>query len=106
MPNVMAAQPNIGGAVCESSAVPFLVLCRKVWLTPTGQVRCSNAANNENARLGHKVKFARDKIPLGGKNPEKRIHSVAAQETAKHCKVWLASGEQRLCSNEAKTRNS
>jgi len=25
MPNVMAAQPNIGGAVYESSVIPFLV---------------------------------------------------------------------------------
>jgi len=34
MPNVMAALPNIGGAVCESSVILFLVPCRKVWLTP------------------------------------------------------------------------
>jgi len=33
MPNVMAAQPNIGGALCESSVIPFLVPRRKVWLT-------------------------------------------------------------------------
>jgi len=25
MPNVMAAQANVGGAVCESSEIPFLV---------------------------------------------------------------------------------
>jgi len=46
MPNVMAAQPNIGGALCESSVIPFLVPCRNVWLTPTTRVPCSNAANN------------------------------------------------------------
>jgi len=34
MPNVMAAQPNIGGAVCESSVIPFLVPLHKVWLRP------------------------------------------------------------------------
>ena len=45
MPNVMAAQPNIGGAVCESSVIQFLVPCRKVWLTPAAGVPCSNAAN-------------------------------------------------------------
>jgi len=33
MPNVMAALPNIGGALCESSVIPFLVPRRKVWLT-------------------------------------------------------------------------
>ena len=35
MPNVMVALPNIGGT---------LVRCRKVWLTPTTRVPCSNAA--------------------------------------------------------------
>jgi len=38
MPNVMAAQPNIGGALCESSVIPFLVPRRKVWLTPAAEV--------------------------------------------------------------------
>ena len=38
MPNVMAALPNIGGALCESSVIPFLVPCRKVWLTPAAGV--------------------------------------------------------------------
>ena len=29
----------------KSSVIPFLVPCRKVWLTPTAGVPCSNAAN-------------------------------------------------------------
>jgi len=45
MPNVMAAEPNIGGALCESSVIPFLVPRRKVWLTPDARVPCSNADN-------------------------------------------------------------
>jgi len=45
MPNVMAAQPNICGAICESSVISFLVPRRKVWLMPAGRVPCSNAAN-------------------------------------------------------------
>jgi len=45
MPNVMAAQPNISGDLCESSVIPFLVPRRKVWLTPADGVPCSNAAN-------------------------------------------------------------
>jgi len=45
MPNVIAARPNIGGAVCESSIIPLLLPRRKVWLAPTGRVPCSNAAN-------------------------------------------------------------
>jgi len=45
MPDVMVALPNIGGAVCST---------RKVWLTPTTRVPCSNAAKTLNP-----VKFAR-----------------------------------------------
>jgi len=45
MPNVMAARKNIGGALCESSVILFLVLRRKVWLTPADGVPCSNAVN-------------------------------------------------------------
>ena len=45
MPNVMTTQVNIGGAFCDSSVIPFLVPCGKVWLTPTAEVPCSNAAN-------------------------------------------------------------
>ena len=36
MHNVMVAPPNIGGALC--------VQCRKVWLTLTTLLLCSNAA--------------------------------------------------------------
>jgi len=43
MPNVMAAQPNIGGALCEGCVIPFLVPRRKVWLTPAAGLQCSNA---------------------------------------------------------------
>ena len=39
MPNVMAARPNIGGALCESSVIPFLVPRRKIWLTPAVECR-------------------------------------------------------------------
>jgi len=38
-PNVMVAQPNIDGALCESSIIPFLVPRRKVWLTPLLECR-------------------------------------------------------------------
>ena len=39
MPNVMAALPNIGVALCSMPAV---------WLTPTTRVPCSNAAKTRN----------------------------------------------------------
>ena len=89
MPNVMAALPNIAGALCKSSVIPFLVPRRKVWLTPAAGVPCSNAANvGELKTCWTKVNFApgkiRCKIPSGGKSPRKCIYSVAAQEMAKH----------------------
>jgi len=56
---------------------------RKVWLMPTAQVPCSNAANVGDARLGCKVKYAPGKIPLGAGVLE-NLH-VPAQEMAKHC---------------------
>jgi len=39
MPNVMAARPNIGGPSVQR---------RKVWLTPTTTVPCSNTAKTRN----------------------------------------------------------
>jgi len=45
MPSVMVAQPNAGGALCESSVIPFLIPHRKVWLMTTVGVPSSNAAN-------------------------------------------------------------
>jgi len=46
MPNVMAAQQNIGGAVCESSVIPFLLPRRIVWLTPLLECRATSDAAN------------------------------------------------------------
>jgi len=75
-PNVMAALPNIGGALC----------CTPQSLT---DAQCSTAVHvtfsiQENARLGRKVNFAHDKIPLGAWNPRKCTYSVSAHEMAKH----------------------
>ena len=65
MPNVMAAQPNIGGALYKSSVIPDRVPRRKVWLTPAAGVPCSNAAN-----IGRKLNFAPGKIPSRARAPE------------------------------------
>jgi len=56
MPNVMATLPNIGGALCESSVIIFLVPCRKVWLTPAAGLPCSNAELDIMCIL-HRAKF-------------------------------------------------
>jgi len=85
MPNVMAAKPNISGGLCESSAIPFLVPRRKVWLTAAAQVPCSNAANIGERKTWTQSEFCSWKNSVRGKSPQKCIHSVPAQETAKHC---------------------
>jgi len=79
MPNIMAALTNIGGAVCESSVIPFLVRRRKLSLTPTARVPCSNAANTGERRSWTQNEFCT------WQNSAKCIYSVPEQETAKHC---------------------
>ena len=68
IPNVMATLLNIGGTMCESFVIPFLVPCHKVWLTPTTRVPCSNAANiGECKNLYVKSILHLVKIPLGAR---------------------------------------
>ena len=38
---MMAALSSIGGTLCKSSVIPFLVPRHKVWLTPASRVSCS-----------------------------------------------------------------
>jgi len=84
MPNVMATQPNIGGALCESSMIPFLVPRHKVWLMPAARVPCSNAGNIGQCKTWMQNEFCSWKNSVGGKSPQKCIYSVPAQKTAKH----------------------
>jgi len=85
MPNVMAAQLNIGGALCKSSEIPFLVPSRKVWLTTAAEVPCpcSNAANIGERKTSTQSELCARRNSVSGKSPRKCIYSVPAQETAK-----------------------
>jgi len=83
MPNAMAAQPNIGGALCESSVIPFLVPRRKVWLRPAAGVSCSNAANIRERKTWTQCAFCTCQNSVRGKSPQKCIYSVPAQVTTK-----------------------
>jgi len=73
MPNVTATLPNIGGALCESSVIPFFVPRRKVWLTPLLECRAVTLLIYENTRLGRKVNFALGKILSGARAPKMYI---------------------------------
>ena len=83
-----ASQPNIGGALCESSVIPFLISHRKVWLTPTVPVPCSNAANIGERKTLTQSEFCTGQNSVTGQEPPKNVnlymYSVPAQETAKH----------------------
>jgi len=102
MPNVMAAQLNIGGALCESYVIPFLVRRYKLSLTPTVRVPCSNVANIGERKTWTQSQFCTWQNSARGKSPRRSIYSVPVQETAKHRAKF---GWLRRCSNEAKTRN-
>ena len=92
---------------CEKTARRCLQLllylpCRKVWLTPTVRVPCSNAANIERktwtqSELCTWQNCVREQQPQKCTSPE---------DGQTLCKVWLTSVERRRCSNEVKTRNS
>ena len=74
---------------------------------PAAGVPCRNAANIGERNTWTQSEFCTwqsGRIPLGTR-ALKCIHSVPAQETAKHRAVWLASAERRRCSNESKMRN-
>jgi len=76
----------IGGILCESSVISFLVPRRKVWptRTPAAGVPCSNAANIRERKTWTQSKFCTGQNSVRGKNPQKCIHHVPARETAKH----------------------
>jgi len=84
MPNVMAAQPNIGGAVCESSVIPFLVPRHKVRLMPAAGLLCSNAANIGERKTWMQSEICMWQNSVRGKSCQKCIYGVPDQETAKH----------------------
>jgi len=106
MRNVMATQPNIGGALCKSSVILFLVPRRKVWLTPAAGVPCSNAANIGERNAGTQIECCiRQNSVKGQETPEMYILCTSPGDGQTSRKVWLASGERCQCSNDAKTRN-
>jgi len=87
MPQVTAAQPNIGGTLCESSVIPFLVPRCKFWLMPAPGVPCSNAANvGEHKTWDSKWILHLAKFRQGATAP-RNVYipgSLPAQEMAKH----------------------
>jgi len=71
MPNMMAAVPNTGGALCESSVIPFFVPRRKVWLTPAGGVPCSNAVSIGERKTWTQNEFFTWQNSVRGQEPPK-----------------------------------
>ena len=79
--------------------------CCKVCLTPTTRVPCSNAANiGEHKTWTHSECCTWQNSVRGQEPPEMYIWCTSPGDGQRLCKVWLASGERRQCSNEAKKR--
>jgi len=57
-------------APCESSVIPFRVPRRKLWLTPTARVPCSNAVNIGERKTWTQSEFCSWQISLGARAPE------------------------------------
>jgi len=68
MLNVIAVQPNIGGALHESCVIPFLASRCKFWLMPAAGVPCSNAANIRKRKTWTKSEFYTWQNSVRGKN--------------------------------------
>jgi len=106
MPNVMAVQPNISGALCEIFVIPFLVPRRKVWLTPAAGVPCSNASDiGERKNWDVKWILHLTEFRQAARAPENAYTEYQPRRRPNIVKVRLAYGERRRCSNEGKTRN-
>ena len=85
MPNVMATQPNIGGALCKSSVIPCHVSHHKVWLTSTAGVPCDNAGNIESKTWTQSECCTWRNSVRGQEPPKMNIHS----EPEKNVEVYF-----------------
>jgi len=70
IPNVMAAQPNVGGVLCESSVIPLIAPRHKVWLTAAA-VPCRNGANVGERKTSTQSEFCRGQNSVTGNQPPK-----------------------------------
>jgi len=82
--NVMAAQPNIGGALCGSPVIPFVVPRRKVWLTPAAGVQCSNAANIGEGQPWTQSEFCTSQNSVKGQAPPEMNMYTVSQKITNH----------------------
>jgi len=83
---------------------PFLVPRRKLWLTHTARVPCSNAANIGERKTWTQSEFCNWHNSVGGQKHQ-NVYTLYQPRIRPSCKVWLTSVERRRCSNEAKTQN-
>jgi len=84
------------------------ILCTtpQSFLTSPAGVPCSNAANTGERKTWTQSEFCTWQNSVRGQEPP-RIYTwcTSRGDYQTSFKVWLASGERRRCSNEAKTRN-
>jgi len=106
MPNVTAAQPNIGWQTLRK--FPNSIPCSttqsladvRCWSVVQWRCQYSRTQDFDTKWLLHLAK-----IRSGARAPKVYILCTSQGEGQTSCKVRLACGERRRCSNEAKTRN-
>ena len=76
MLNVIATLPNIGGALCKSSVIPFLVRRHKVWLTAAVRVPCSNSPNLEERETWTQSEFCSCQNSVRGNYNPQNVYIV------------------------------
>jgi len=75
-----------------------------VWLTPTARVPCSNAADIGERKIWTQSEFCTCRNSVREQDPPLTYtQCTSGGDGWTLCKVSLASGERRRCSNDAKT---
>ena len=99
MPNVMAAPPSIGGALCSTPQS----LADAHYSTA---VQCTNTAKIEERKTWTQSECCTWQNSVTGQEPQKMcIECTSPGDGQTSCKVWLATVQRRRCSNKTKTRN-
>jgi len=80
----MAALPNIDGVSYKNSLIPCLVPRRKVWLTPTARLPCSNADNIGERKTWTQSEFCTWQNSFRSKSPGKCLYCTRPEDGAKH----------------------
>ena len=98
MPNVMATLPNIGGALCESSVIPFLETLRQAssdggWAPPFVRAPAGPVLPFASANRCHRMAKWPYTVPHGGCKPHQQKRPTAERFTMADKRVTRSKAE-------------